>query len=631
MAFWDDWLKGRIQGQIDELLKADGDKLPDKPENNHDADEQIGRKAIIDDPFYEHVSQHVMYKHKLSRLSNKTLKDVSIRDWLISAIIQCRLDTMVRFSRTSHDKFKEGMRFVKRDKSEWTPEERAEIAALEDFIYNCGRTENVPADDRMLFGEFVKLIVRDALTFGHVAVEKIKTRSGGMHRFRPIPAESVYLINKKQNREVLEREIQTSKKLYKPGDNDPRRDQEVNEVPIDYYKYVQTSYDMRIIAAFGDEDMIWKLFNPQNFVDSMGYCYSPLELAIINVTNHLNVENYNANFFTHGYAARGVLHLKGTVTQSQLTAFRRQFYNTISGAQHAWRTPIIAGIDEVQWVPLAANAKEMEYINFNNHILRAICAQFQIDPIEIGLDYLASANGRGAAAAQSNQAKIEYSRERGLYPLFMFIEDLVNCDIIPAISPELASKYKFEFTGYSDETPQTQVAQLQAEMTVHSSMNDLLKAAQKDSIKEPGADLPLNAAYWALIEKNLTRGEIRERFFGDKGAASRKELQYIPADPAFMGWQQLMITMDRQKQQDKMMQAQQQSEAQQQQIEHRHAEGQHQRDEEKHNMEMEMLRNQSAHEAVAQGNLKDTAKQVGAGSTPLHIGGTTIANPINKS
>lgn len=632
MAFWDDWLKNRVQGQIDDLLKADGDNLPDKPEENHKATEQVGRKAIIDDPFYEHVSQHVMYKHKLSRLSNKTLKDVSIRDWLISAIIQCRLDTMVRFTRPSHDKFVEGMRVVKRDaKSEWTDAERAEIAAIEDFVYNCGRTEGVPADDRMLFGEFVKLIVRDALTFGHVAVEKVKTRGGGMHRFRPIPAESMYLINKKQSPHVIAREIETSKKMYKPGLNDPRQDQEVNEVPIEYYKYAQASSDLRVLSAFGDEDMVWKLFNPQNFMDSMGYCYSPLELSIINVTNHLNVENYNANFFTHGYAARGVLHLKGTVTQSQLTAFRRQFYNTISGTQNAWRTPIIAGIEDVQWVPLAANAKEMEYINFNNHILRAICAQFQIDPIEIGLDYLASANGRGAAAAQSNQAKIEYSRERGLYPLFMFIEDLVNCDLIPALSPELAAKYKFEFVGYTDETPQTQVAQLQAEMTVHSSMNDLLKASQKSSIKEPGADLPLNPSFWALIEKNYTRGEIREKFFGDKGAALRKELQYLPGDPAFMGWQQLMITMDRQKQQDKMMKQQQQAEGQQAELENRHAEGEHSREEEKHNMEMEMIRNQGAHEAVANGSLKDTAKQVGAASTPLHVAGKTIANPINKS
>lgn len=637
MAIWDNWLKSRMQSEINDLLKADRDslpdanKVPDKPEEEGSAEDQIGRKALLDDPFYQYVSQQVMFRHKMSRLSNKTLKDVSVRDWLVSSIMQIRVDTMQRYSRISHDKFVPGMRIVKRDhRAEYSPEERAEIAAIEDFIYNCGRTEGTPQDDRMLFGEFLKLVVRDSLTFGHIAIEKIKTRGNGLHRFRPVPAESVYLINKNLSKDQIAKEIATARSQYKPGQNDPRREQQLNEADIDYYKYVQTSYDSRVITAFGDEDMIFKLFNPQNFADSMGYCYSPLELAIINVTTHLNVENYNSNFFTHGYAARGVLHLKGTVTQSQLTAFRRQFYNTISGAQHAWRTPIIAGLDEVQWVPLAANAKEMEYINFNNHILRAICAQFQIDPMELGLDYLVSGNARGSAAQQSNQFKIEYSRERGLYPIFMFIEDMINCDILPALDKELASKYKFEFVGYSDETPQTQVAQLQAEMTVHSSMNDLLSTAQKLKIKEKIADLPLNPSFWALVEKNMTRGEIREKFFGDKGASKRRELQYIPGDPAFMGWQQLMLTIDRQKKQDQMMAEQAKQQQEQQALEAKHAEGEHQREQERHEMEMNAAKNQAAHDVVAAGNLKDTAKQFGAGSTPLHVGGSVVANPINK-
>ena len=51
-------------------------------------------------------------------------------------------------------------------------------------------------------------------------------------------------------------------------------------------------------------------------------------------------------------------------------------------------------------------------------------------------------------------------------------------------------------------------------MTVWKSMNDLLQQSQKDKINEKVADLPMNQAFWALIEKNMTRGEIREKFFG---------------------------------------------------------------------------------------------------------------------
>ena len=654
MAFWDQWLKERVKGQIDDLLKADGvsaptaapvgpevadgDKLPDTPEVDHDASKQIGRKAFVDDPYFDLMGSQVNFKFKLTRISNKTLKEVSVRDWLVSAIIQCRVDTLLRFSRPEHSRHEMGFRIIKKDNtSHYTAAEKEEIAAIEDFVYHCGRKEGTPADDRRLFGEFLKVVARDALTFGHVAIEKVKTRAGGMHRFRPLPAESIYLINKALSKEQVSSNAMKNYQLSKPkSDNDPKTDQVVNEADNDFIKYVQVSYDNRPLATFGDEDCVFKLFNPQNFVDSMGYCYSPLELAIINITNHLNVENYNANFFTHGYAARGVLHLKGTVTQQQLANFRRTFYNSITGHQNAWRTPIVAGLEEVQWVPMSANAKEMEYLNYNNHLMRILCAQFQIDPVELGLDYLISATGRSPMQQANNEYKITYSRERGLVPLLMFVEDLMNCDILPAIDKELASRYKFVFTGYTDETPQNEIAQMQAEMTVWKSMNDLLQQAQKDKITEKAGDLPLNQAFWALVEKNYTRGEIRELFFGDKGAAGRRELQYIPGDQAFLAWQQLLLTIDNVKDQKQQMAAQQDAATQEmnmkmshEQQKHEHAEAKHGRDKEKHDLEMEQIKSKAASDAVQHG-LKESAKQFGA-SKASHVGGSTLPNPMNKS
>lgn len=649
MAWYNDWLKKSIQGEISELLKEDGvsapepiesqaniaDKLPETPEKPEE-DKKIARQ-FVDDPYFDMVSNNYNYKTKLSRITNRTLKEVSLRDWLISSIIQCRVDTAARFSRPEHRRHEMGFRFHKRDATaDYTKEERDEIAMLEDFIYHCGRREGVPAEDRILFGEFLKLTVRDAITFGHIAVEKVKTRGGGLHRFRPRPAESVYLINKQLPKAVVTSDAKSSRKLAEPkSDNDPRLGQETNTPEHEFEKYVQVGYDNRPLATFGDEDMIFKLFNPQNFIDSRGYCYSPLELAIITVRSHLDVENFNANFFTHGYASKGVLHLKGTVTQQQLANFRRSFYNSITGQQNAWRTPIVAGLDEVQWVPISASAREMEYINFNNHLMRILCTQFQIDPTELGLDYLISANGRSAMQQASAEYKVNFSRERGLLPLLTFLEDVINCDILPSLDKDLAAKYKFVFTGYTDETPQTEIAQLQAEVSVYKSMNDVLRQQQKDPIKELIGDLPMNAAFWALVEKNYTRGEIREKFLGDKGAAERKELQYIPGDPGFAAWQQFLATLVSQKDQKKQAAAQQDAqtqEAQQEQAkaeqENRHAEAGHDRDKEKHQMEMEQLKANAAHNVV-QASLQDSAKQFGA-TKASHIEGQTLANPINK-
>jgi len=644
MGLLDNWLKKSIKQEMEELSKnADPDAIPEKPDtSSDDGDPEIGRKAIITDPFYSQQSQQTLFKFRLSRLSNKTLKDVSLRDWLCSSIIMNRVNTVVRFSRPQLKKFDMGFRVVKRDHGEdYTNAEKSEIENIQAFIYNCGRLDNTPDDDKMLFGEFLKMTVRDALTFGNIAVEKILTRRGALHRFRPVPAEAVFNINENAPKKQIEEQVKSVKNISEPqSDNDPRRNYQINERPLDYYKYVQTSYDNRPLAVFGDEDMIFKLYNPQNFADGNGYCYSPLELAIMNLTHHMNTEHYNSNFFTHGQAAKGVLHLKGTVTQTQMTAFRRQFYNLINGAQNAWRTPIIAGLDDVQWVPMAGGSKEMEYIEYNNHLMRSICSQFQIDPMELGLDNLAGSSK--TSGQEGNQAKIEFSREKGLYPILMFIEDFINCDILPAIDPLYSKKYKFQFEGYSDETPQTEVSLLQAEMTVNKTMNDLLIAARKEKIKHPVGDLPLNQAFWQLVSQNMTRGEIREEFFGDKGASAKRELQYIPEDPAFLNWQQMLLSIDQTKQaqeqqaqeQEQQAQAQeQQAQAEQEAAEHQRQldDAAHGREQEKHEAEMNQVKGQAAVNAVNQGkSIKDIAKTTGnTGAANIH--GVNVKNPLNKS
>lgn len=632
MGFFDNLTKGirdSLRGDIDDLLKADSDALPDSGDQSLSHKGAIGQKAIINDPFFDQVHQHFIFKNKMSRISNKTLKDTSVRDWLISSIIQTRADTMLAFSRPQRKQFDTGFKIFKKDgKDNLTKEEKEEIANIEDFILNCGRKKGTPPGEEMTFGEFLKLSTRDAVTFGHIAVEKILTRNGGLHRFRPLPAESMYLINKKTSRDIISREIKSARKVYSATlefnkENDPSSDLSFNEPDIEYYKYVQMSYDNRVLAAFGDEDLIWKLANPQNFADSMGYCYSALELAIINITNHLNVENYNSNFFTQGYAARGILHLKGTVTQAQMTAFRRQFYNTISGTQNAWRTPIIAGLDDVQWVGLSGSAKEMEYLNYNNHLMRAICTQFQVDPIELGLDYLVSGNGRAPSQQANNEYKINYSRERGLYPLMMMFEDMINSDVLPALDKELARKYEFRFVGYTDETPQTNVTLLQAEMTVHASMNDLLTSSDKEAVKHPMFDIPLNQTFWALADKLLTKGEQRALFLGDTSAIGKRELAYFPGDPAFMGWQQMLMTIDRSKKQDKLQEEQMRAEQQQ-------AQQKEKREQEQHDMAVDQAKNQQAHDASSHETLKESAKEVGAASKPLNVGGTAFGNPLNS-
>jgi hypothetical protein len=273
----------------------------------------------------------------------------------------------------------------------------------------------------------------------------------------------------------------------------------------------------------------------------------------------------------------------------------------------------------------------MEYLEFNNHVMRGICSQFQIDPIELGLDQLGGGGKSGPSTQQgTNEWKITQSREKGLYPILMMFEDMINSSLLPAIDSEIAKKYKFKFTGFNDDTPESNVAQLQAEMTVYSSMNDLLKESGREKMDHPAADLPLNQAFWELVEKNMTRGEIRETFFGDKDASKKRELRYLPMDQSFMGWQQLLMTMDQQKKQAAMQEQQMQAEAQAQEQQSERDQQAHDREQEQHDMLMEETKARHAHNAANHESLKDLAKEVGAAAKPLNVDGKTIGNPINS-
>ena len=243
MGLFDKIAQSLIKSQseeVDALLKTEADQAPDLNQNiETDKDKKdLGRTSHIEDPYYANQFRTNIAQKKPSRVTNLTLKNVSVRDWLVSAIIQIRVDTLLRFSRPQKKKFDMGFRVVKRnDNDNHSEEDRKNIQMLEDYIYHCGRTKNVPTSDKIVFGDFLKLVVRDALTFGHIAVEKIPTKKGGLHRFRPVPAESTYLINREMSKDMIRQEMVRAKNFASPqSDNDPKNDEAKPDVNIDKYK-----------------------------------------------------------------------------------------------------------------------------------------------------------------------------------------------------------------------------------------------------------------------------------------------------------------------------------------------------------------------------------------------------------
>jgi len=529
------------------LLKALAQKLTslsDKqvqisiiPEPNNNDDPLVGSKGLIIDPFYEMNNSNANgVKTRTNRLSNKLLRDMSQRDWLVASILRTRCDTIASFANYSNDPLKPSYHFVRKDGTDPTAEDEKLFQLMADFLENVGFEDNVPHLDRQNLGDFFRQATRDALVYGYVPVEKIFTRSGGIHRFRARPADSFYFTDNKLSRAQIDSVINNARKQLLTINRFAVDNIDINQVQNDSYHYCQISQDGQVIAAFGESDLIWKNFGFQSGSDSVGYPVSHLEQAVKLITAHMNIDNYNEKIFTNGYAAKGILHLKGQVNQESLIQFRRQFHDSISSTENNWRTPIVSGMDEIQFVSLAPSSKDMEYMTYNKMIAMNLCSIFSINPEELGLEAI-SGQQRSASNSENTEFKIEHSKERGLEPLLKFFEDLLNNDIIASINKDFSKDYKLEFF-LSEDSPASFAALLQAEMTTNSTYNDILRKSGKRTITHPIANLPLCQNFWQIVEKNMTRGEIREVFLGDKGASENPALQYIPGDPIFLQWQQ---------------------------------------------------------------------------------------------
>lgn len=538
--------------------KIDGlnDSLLEGVEPPKDGSAKIGRKAFLTDPYLEVSSSQGSYRQKFTRLSNKMLRESAIRDTIIASVIRHRRTQIEAFCNIPNTRFDTGFTFVKRDGTDLGEDDHQDISMLSNWLYFCGNVSSTPTDDRTTLATQFGMMAQDALTFGHVSIEKVRDLVGGLQRFRHVAGESVFHATKNMPQDQLKATVAqnntTLPEGYQPEGKVAQEDQK-KEI-----KWIQI-INGREVASFTEDTMIFKLFQPPSYVDNNGYSTSLVEAAILAVTRHLQAENYNSLFFTHGFAARGLLHLKGNVSQANLQMFRNQFNSSINGNNNSWRTPIIAGLDAVEWVPLAGTSRDMEYIQYTDHLIRTICALAQIDPTEIGFEYLSRGTQQSTLNSPNNEWKLTASQERGLVPLLRFFEDIVNHDLLPEINPGFAQKYMFKFVGLQSETRQQEIARLQAEMSIHASLNNLLTQVKKTPLpKELAADIPLNMIWWGVVKELLTVGELREKLLGDKGASEREELKYIPS-PSFLQWQQNLN-------QKKQVQAQQEQSMQDQAV-----------------------------------------------------------------
>ena len=171
-------------------------------------------------------------------------------------------------------------------------------------------------------------------------------------------------------------------------------------------------------------------------VDGVIVHNSELEMLITTITAHLWAEEYNRRFFSSGSSIKGVLNIKGFVPDEQLKAFRRAWYSMVSGVSNAFRTPILNG-EDVQWISMHQNNKDMEFSNWVDYLIKVACSVFQISPDEVGFEIRGSGAGGGGPMFESNnESRLRASRDKGLRPLIRAFFGWMNQGIIWPLDPD---------------------------------------------------------------------------------------------------------------------------------------------------------------------------------------------------
>lgn len=101
---------------------------------------------------------------------------------------------------------------------------------------------------------------------------------------------------------------------------------------------------------------------------------------------HVFLANGVAVHNSQGSVAKGLLNLKGAIPEKQLRAFRRQWYQMVSGIENAWRTPI-TNAEEVQWVDMHTSNRDMEFSAWMDFLIKVVSSVYVMDPVEINFKY----------------------------------------------------------------------------------------------------------------------------------------------------------------------------------------------------------------------------------------------------
>ena len=94
--------------------------------------------------------------------------------------------------------------------------------------------------------------------------------------------------------------------------------------------------------------------------------------------------------------------------------------------------------------------RDMEFDNWTKFLIVMLCSVYRIDPSELGFQFRDAAQVFGQ---DGQRQRLDHSKKKGLYPLLIFLQDIINRYIVSELDEEM----EFAFTGIDVEDEAKQV------------------------------------------------------------------------------------------------------------------------------------------------------------------------------
>lgn len=432
--------------------------------------------------------------------------------FIVKAIINTRIEQVQNFLKYSLDDQKPGyqIRYKKSPGSEGSEDKELNVKDkkivdyIVKFLEEGGENDKWECEDN--FQEFTRKVLRDSLVLDQMTFELVRARNMNLKKYRAVDA-------------ALIRQLDT---------NDPRYAQMFENFRWHGYlpRYAMV-WDGQIIrhpvtneyVVFYPWELGYGVRNKTTNVLRNGYGCSELETLIEIVTWILWGMQYNGNFFKQGSQPKGFINVKnGNIDQGTLNEFRQDWKQTMSTVYNSHKIPVIQGID-LEWIDLQQTNRDMEFTEWIKFLLVIACAVYRIDPSELGFQFQDAARIFGQ---EGQKERLDHSRQKGLTPLLVFYQNVLNKYIISEIDDRL----ELVFTGIEieDEAAQVELDKKKSEAGF-VSLEDMFEKYSGRKFN-PEKDTILNTVYQSAQSNKMMGGEGMNQIVDDEeGKDSPKTAQ----------------------------------------------------------------------------------------------------------